>query len=408
MVIAQRFVAGEEALRPAETSDDIAPKQSNQTTAFETDCRNLPYQTLRAHQRALSITALPSRARSALAALALTVDVRRPLASVFAHRAYLSNRAGISDRTWYRAEQDLVDAGLITVAEQGRKPRGGLYGAAFIHLTEYAAGLLGLVKADSVETEQNEEAPSAAVKPAPDFSPQPSATVADRFTYKVYLSPKTQEGQRGQVPEDVQPLLALGFRKNYLFKLMKIARTKHGKKLGDVVTACLKQLRGARFPISYLNKLLESTTDFAWLAKSQSEQAKVEALTAAQEAVNERTRTAVAGKTFFNQDLTKRFVVSTDGKELQVQELAEQSPRCTVSGWIQGFAEGLRSGSIAAATAEQHESFDTRRSMVIGTRPDGMRRFEAPESQRASPEIVAAGLATLRALLSPNRSGAFH
>jgi hypothetical protein len=415
MQIAQTLVAGEgDAHLHAETTQKNVPSEPASTAQSATDApewacdtRNLPYQTLRAHQRALSLTALPARARCALAAIAQTVDCRRPLSSVFARRPYLSERAGLSERTWYRAEQDLVDAGLITVAEQGRKfrdGRGGLFGAAYIHLTAAAAQLLGLISSnpagvgtqtkpgksqdaardddtkqrghgqpDSIAAASGEEPgegtqeyPQQAATQATQLGEQPpspaadslfsrTATVADRFTYKVYLSPEAiQKRQQARLPADVQPLVSLGFHENYVFKLMRQARVEHGKRLGDVVEACWESLRQARKPVPYLLKLLTSPTDFSWLA-CQRREAAADAQKAARAELEERTnRQHLAGQAFVGQNGEARYEVSHDGATLTVYRASERVPRTAVSGWVTGLVDAIRRGLVMPAAAGEH------------------------------------------------------
>jgi hypothetical protein len=343
---------------------------------LECDARNLPYQTLRAQQRALSLTALPQRARCALAALAQTVDCRKPLASIFARRGYLSNRAGLSARTWYRAEQDLVDAGLITVADQGRKSRGGLFGGAYIYLTTEAATMLGLLGAEKTQAARgdareklepqggsrtvDESASDAARTTQPDSFIQPSANMADGFTYKNYLSPTSlQKRQQDRVPADVQPLLSLGFHENFIFKLMKLARVQHGKRLGDVVQACLEPLRKARSPVSYLLKLLSSPTDFAWVARQR--QAEAVARDEHEQAANaEQTgRRQLAGQIFFSASGATRYEVDGDGCALTVHEAAKNVSRIALSGWLGGFTDAVSCGVIVPASPALAARFAT-------------------------------------------------
>ncbi|MBN3729353.1 hypothetical protein [Burkholderia sp. Tr-20390] len=357
MSIAQRSVAGEGEAHPIDSEFSALEAQLDELEL----ARNLPYPTLRAHQRALEITTLSKRARAALASIALVVDARKPLNSVFARRSYLSRRAGQSERTWYRAEQDLVEAGLITVSEQIRKSRGGLFGAAYIHLSEQAAKALGLIasakeaklpatpKPDVVDSELKTD---DSTLPA-----QPTATVSDRFTYKVYPYPPSQRRQPGQLPEDVQPLLAVGFQKNFIFWLMGVARRTHGKKLGDIVTACWDSIKKANKPIPYLFALLRSGTDFAWLAK-QRQVALVEARMAEERhAAAEAERDRLAGERFVTADGAKRFEVSSDGQTLTVECVTEESLRTAGSNWIDGFVTALNAGRIRLAQPSDDTHF---------------------------------------------------
>lgn len=387
MDIAQSPVAGE-----GEAHLDAQEHQhSRDYAALQCDVRNLPYQTLRAQQRALSLNSLPQRARAALSAIAQTVDCRKPLSSVFARRAYLSKRAGMSERTWYRAENDLVEAGLITVAEQGRKSRlvkvadqgkrfrSGLFGCAYIHLTRDAAVILGLLAsparpqtgtghADALAQEScaapggRDCVPQLEADAAhADLSALPTATVSDRFTYKDYLSPDSlQKRQQDRLPADVRPLRALGFHENYIFQLMKRARVQHGKRLGEVVQATWDHLSQAKRPVAYLLKLLASPTDFGWLARQKA--AAVEAQAVAQADVQQQgvIRKEVAGQIYFSTCGTRRYAVSGDGLMLVTRDVSEAVDRSASSGWIVGFATALQRGAIVPATAELETDFAAR------------------------------------------------
>ncbi|ARL04315.1 hypothetical protein [Burkholderia pseudomallei] len=397
MDIAQSPVAGEGKAH----LDAEEPQNSPGHAAFQCDVRNLPYQTLRAQQRALSLTALSQRARAALSSIALTVDCRKPLASVFARRAYLSQRAGISERTWYRAENELVQAGLITVAEQGRKSllvkvaeqgkrfRGGLFGCAYIHLTRDAAILLGLLASPARPQAENDQADTAArescaapdvqdsapqlvanASPA-DLSALPTATVADRFTYKDYLSPDSfQKRQQDRLPADVRPLRALGFHENYIFQLMKRARVQHGKRLGEVVQATWDHLSKAERPVSYLLKLLASPTDFGWLARQKAATIAAQAVAQAEVQQQEAMREKVAGQIYFSTCGTRRYAVSGDGLMLVTRDVSEAVDRSASSGWITGFVKAFQRGAFVPATAKLESDFAARIAApsVVGQR----------------------------------------
>ncbi|ABO60252.1 helix-turn-helix domain-containing protein (plasmid) [Burkholderia vietnamiensis] len=358
MSIAQHSVAGEGEAHPLDSESNALNAQLEELELG----RNLPYATLRAHQRALNLTTLSKRARAALASIALVVDARKPLNSVFARRSYLSRRAGLSERTWYRAEQDLVDAGLVTVSEQIRKPRGGLFGAAYIHLSEQAARALGLIatKKPAIEAPAAQADATAGTEDS-SLPAQPTAKVSDRFTYKDYQYPPTQRRQPGQLPEDVQPLLAVGFRKYFIFWLMGIARRNHGKQLGHVVTACWETIKKARNPIAYVFALLRSATDFAWLAK-QRHAAKIEAQDVAERhAAAEAERERIAGKRFVAVDGSKRFEVSADGSSLTVECVVEHAVRTAGGYWIDDFVVALHAGKIRLAVSADHAAFEKAR-----------------------------------------------
>lgn len=381
MSIAQPDVAGEGDAYPEAPA--LEPG-NNESEPLSCDARNLPYQTLRAHQRALSVAGLPQRARCALAALAQTVDRRKPLASIFAHRDYLAARAGLSERTWYRAERDLAESGMITIAEQTRKTRHARFGAAYIYLTEAAAILLGLLGPEaqlgqrapkaSSQTARSGAAPTTAhsqgASPADCTTPDqaqsaeangtysqasPSANLADPYTNVYRLPASSQKRQQARVPSDVQPLLSLGFHENYIFKLMKLARVDHQKRLGDVVSACWESLKKAKRPIPYLRTLLRSSTDFAWLA-SQRRTAQLVADTLAQEQTAlEEARREIAGGAFVSRGGNVLYRISDDGQVLTSSDVRESRERVATTGWLSGFVQAIRDGvvkqCVAGATA---------------------------------------------------------
>ena len=360
MYIAQPEVAGEGEAHPAENkTPDVSP--------HECDTRNLPHMTLRAHQRALSMATLPLRARCALAAIALTSDCRRPLKEIFAHRDYLANRAGLSERTWYRAEADLVQAGLITINEQGRKAHHGRFGSAYIYLTESAATMLGLIgspiatrnrsiavvqeKADNVA--KREDQPAAGCEtPAQQEHGQsdasfvpPSANMADPYTSDFYQSPSFQKRQPGTLPRDLERLLSLGFHKNLVFKLMKEARLA-GKFLSDVVESCWTPLKKAHAPIAYLRALLAKSIDFTFQARHRrvDDQSKIEQTVEHDELAHVIRDNA--GKSFIDCRHNLVVVLSETGDSAEVSHADESRPRYAAGNALLDLARGIRSGQL--------------------------------------------------------------
>ncbi|MCR1769813.1 replication protein O (plasmid) [Burkholderia glumae] len=439
MQIALTPVACEGETRPLETN---ATCGSIESTSLQCDSRNLPYQTLRAHQRALSVTGLPQRARCALAALAQTVDRRKPLASIFARRDYLAARAGLSERTWYRAERDLVEAGLITIAEQTRKPRHARFGAAYIYLTETAATLLGLIGREATLGKRASSAPKHAVasdaEPAtdeaarsPTVSPSthdsrrsqeqsagtdttyshasPSASLADPYT-NVYRSPTAfQKRQQARLPSDVQPLLSLGFHENYIFKLMKLARVEHQKRLGDVIEACWESLKQAKRPIPYLRTLLRSPTDFAWLA-SQRRTARLTAHALEQARTElEQAAREMAGSAFVSRGGNVRYRVSEDGRVLTSHDVREGRERVATTGWLPGFVQALRDGAVLPWRADANATpagscVAEGRSGHAGRAPTNAPSSLASSTSVGSVALMRAQLRAITAGLRGNRA----
>lgn len=345
MLIAHSDVGEGNAL--PENSDSSSP------AALEADTRNLPYQTLRAQQCAMSLKSLPQRARCALAAIALTVNCREPLKEVFAYRDKLSDRAGISERTWFRAEQDLVDAGLITVHDQIRKRR-GRFGAAHIFLTAEAVRLLRFADELVARGRRPSKASSEQEQPAAaeeQYSvDSPSANPADPFT--VYLSPSSSQKRQpasGSLPEDLERLLGLGFHKFLIFKLMREAR-EHGKRLSDVVEAIWNGLKAAKYPIRYLQTMLAKPIDFKHVASQhrateESGQREQRAQKRALDVIE-----SCAGRAFVSADGSIQYQVSADAVTLTAYHVGEDRPRIAAGTWQRWFAEAVSSGAVREQT----------------------------------------------------------
>ncbi|CAE6794146.1 hypothetical protein R70006_04990 [Paraburkholderia domus] len=365
MSIAQLSVAGEADTRllpadsPPNRTDDEAFAQ------FSCDTTNLPWIIFRAVHRGSHVVGLPARSRAVLAALARTVDAGRPFAAIYARRELLTGRAMQSMRTFYRSLDDLETAGLITRPPQQRYGEAGLYGRAYLHLTDKAAQLLGLVEppppSPAGEVASNGcHAPAKATDAAGQLIR--SASVADRAIYKD-LFPASQKRQHGQLPEDLKRLQSVGFNKNYIFKLMGIARRQYGKFLSDVVAACWDQIRAATYPISYLNALLAAPTDFAWIAKQRGEAANIAREGEQRKARLESLRRRLADGVFFDREADKRYVVATDGLSVTVHSAEESTPRVNNGLWITWFAEGMESGVIVPENAERAASFEEKLSV---------------------------------------------
>lgn len=341
MLIAHSNV-GEGDTRP-ENSDSSSP------AVLEADTRNLPYQTLRAQQCAMSLKSLPQRARCALAAIALTVNCREPLKEVFAYRDKLSGRAGISERTWFRAERDLVAAGLIIVDDQVRKRR-GRFGAAHIFLTPDAVRLLRFAdelvpRGRRPSQASSELEQSAAAEDQPSMA-SPTANPAVPFTED--LSPGFSQKRQpapGGVPADLQRLLGLGFHKFLIFKLMREAR-EHGKRLSDVVEAIWNGLKTAKYPIRYLQTMLAKPIDFKHVAAQQrateeSGQREQRAQKRALDVVG-----SCAGRAFISSDGRIQYQVSADAVSLTAHHAGEERPRIAAGAWQRWFAEAVSSGAV--------------------------------------------------------------
>lgn len=315
-----------------------------ETEPLATDTTNLPWVILRAVHRAAQLDGISTRARAVLAALARTVDANKPFGEIFARRTLLSERAMQSERTFYRSLLDLEAAGLVERPPQRRYVEAGLFGRAYLHLTQKAAELLGLIEAQVTPSDGPDQ--GTATSCVRGFQ-APSANVADGANTKD-LHPKAfQKRQPGQVPQDLQRLRTLGFLDFLIFKFMREAR-EAGKRLSDVVEVCWPHLSQAKHPISYLRALLASTSDFGYQLR-----AKAAARSAAQAAVREREATSAAlqaldGQTFIDRRGETRYTVTDAGTTLMVYNVVEGVVRRAVGQSTQGFVEAIKKGHIRA------------------------------------------------------------
>jgi hypothetical protein len=412
MSIAQRFVAGEGNLHPPTPAPELDGTDSAALVAFHCDPVNLPWVIFRAAFRANHIDQLPQRARAVLAALARTVDADQPHAAIFARRELLTGRAMQSMRTFYRSLDDLEAAGFIDRRAQSRYVEAGLFGRAYLHLTDRAARILGFLDEASVRPIGDASAPAPAAFPeahdqnrtllVSSFA-QPSANVADGAIYKD-LSPKTfQKRQPGQVPPDLQRLRALGFFDFLIFKLMREAR-EQGKRLSDVVEATWQHLEVAHAPINYLRALLRSPVDFGHRLRRQIAEHVEKRNRIDRAARAETVAIQSAGQTFTDVGCQFQYVVAEDGQSMTIYSHGEGIARQAV-GWKEKFADARSRGQIRPATHADLERFrlDRRPHDLSATQPHG-----AGEARTDKPEVTAQvrdHIAGLRNILRPHVFG---
>ena len=416
MLIAQRFVAGEGEDCPSPLEIDSPNLDNEALEDFACDRSNLPWVVFRAAHRANHIAAIPSRSRALLAALARTVDAQKPYAAIFARRELLTGRALQSMRTFYRSLDDLAEVGFIVRAPQKRHGDAGLFGRAYIHLTEKAAELLGFVE------QKNQSALSQTPKPT-SVDPQtseadtqqdpllirPSAIVADGGIYKD-LFPKNQKRQPGTLPRDLQRLLSLGFHKFLVFKLMREAK-QNGKLLTEVVEVTWENLSAAKRPISYLRSLLRSPVDFGHQlrshhAKINERRARLNEIKAVDDLV-----ACHAGQVFFDEAINRRFEISADGSEITIRDYREPRARVSAAGWKLDFAAALRadrllseSPSHDAAFAEKCTSVPSVASVSVHTESDP--KEGARSNIKSAPAAsISARLADMKQLLRATCAG---
>jgi DNA-binding transcriptional ArsR family regulator len=364
MSIAQPLVAGEGHLH----LDDC-----DALSAYQAESVNLPWVIFRAAFRASRTEQLSTRARAVLAALARTVDASKPYAAIYARRELLTGRAMLSMRTLYRSLDDLENAGLIERRPQSRYVEAGLFGRAYLHLTERAAILLGLVdltmtnRALDDPEAQTHSKPSSGVSVTP-----PSATVADGAIYKNLYPASIQKRQPGQVPADLQRLRALGFFDFLIFKLMREARER-GKRLSDVVEATWDHLKLAKAPINYLRTLLRNPVDFSQLVRRRIDAQASESDRAALREHALQLAREHAGKSFVDADGLRQYCIQPDGKSMTITSAEEGVARQAIN-WMQPFAVALRSARIRLATTADLEAFGVARRRAITTNaPDSVR-----------------------------------
>ncbi len=345
MSIAQPEVTGEGGVYPEPTALSISAPDSQACIEFGCDTTNLTWITFRAAFRASHIDALPGRARAVLAALARTVLSNRPYAAIYARRELLTGRAMQSMRTLYRSLDDLEAAGLIQRAPQKRYEAEGIYGRAYLYLTEKAAVLLGFVEPREA-TSPDIDSPPESNRPArATGETQPSATVADGAIYKNVYPTSLQKRQPGALPSDLERLTSLGFNKFFVFKLMAEAR-QNGKRLSNVVDSCWHSLKKAVAPIAYLRSLLHRSVDFDFQARQQraDDDNKVHVHEEQTELV--RTLHSAAGRTFIDPAHGLRIEIGDDGTNALVHYPDESRPRSAVGTRMLDFALAIKTGQI--------------------------------------------------------------
>jgi hypothetical protein len=403
MPIAQHFVAGEGDIRPHPADPADIKIDADALAEFTCDTTNLPWIVFRAAHRAAHLHGVPARARALLSALARTVDAHRPYAAIYARRELLTGRAMQSMRTFYRSLDDLEAAGLIVRPPQRRYGEAGLFGRAYLHLTEQTAQLLGLV-----------DAPAIASAPEPDHHEavalevlslqQPSASVADGAIYKDLYPASSQKRQPGKLPSDLERLRRLGFHEFLIFKLMREAR-QHQKLLSDVVDVAWEHLRKAQRPINYLRALLRSTADFAWQARNKQQVAArrhevdQEALRVA--AVVQRN----AGGIFFDCDTSRRISVASDASMVTVHECREAAPRVSAGNWQVDFVAAIESGHLVRATPDREAAFESKRQRGREDRHAAPRPQPAYAMPRVLTEAACERLAEMKKVLRATVAG---
>ncbi|CAN7677808.1 replication protein O [Caballeronia sp. LjRoot29] len=386
MLIAQLSVASEDVDRPRLPETPTAETDQDALEEFACDRSNLPWVIFRAAHRATHATALPARARAVLAALARTVDANRPYAAIFARRELLTGRAMQSMRTFYRSLDDLEAADLIVRQPQKRHGDAGLFGRAYLHLTEKATFVLGFVERQMTADNASATTRDSANTQAALSLSRPSATVADGAIYKD-LDPKIQKRQSGTVPGDLTRLLNLGFHEFLIFKLMREAKL-HSKILSDVVEATWEHLRKAERPINYLRTLLRSPVDFGHqirVKQASAERARREHLDAIE---IEQTLARCADQIFIDIAGQRQIIIGEGGASMTVHNSSESAARLAAGNWKPAFVAALNAGRIRLAKVEDQEAFAARRRDRLGpSTGSGRSALKLVPSRVLTPEI---------------------
>jgi DNA-binding transcriptional ArsR family regulator len=306
--------------------------------------RNLPNRILRAFDAAKHIDGLTKSLRAALAELVRYVPQAEPFATIFAHKANIASRLGVTERTLYRYLDGLKTAGLIEVLPQERKSRNGRYAVARIRLTRQAAELVGLI-------EQNPDV----IHTSPSDNLSGGHTVSEPTIAKR----QRQGAPSGAIPTDLAHLTGQGLSKAGLFKLMGKAKAK-GKLLSDIVAATgkkLDELKGGRL-YAYLAALACGPTDFS-VAAAQARQRQLAEAEAAQlrtRLARFKTRFAGAllanrtGDTLYRIDRNAQFVETLQNGRRGTAPLNELHP------WM----EAVERGRLVLATAAVEHRFGLR------------------------------------------------
>jgi len=341
MTFAQRSVAGEDSTRPQRI--DTA-----EATLVAPAPKRLKRKTIEAVERATRIGGIGRSARAALAALARTANNDQPNGKIFKHRETLCAETGMSSATWYRAQRELLDLGLITVDAQVRK-RFGRFAGAYIYLTEKATVLLGLTDAEEnapeIDNDKSDEIRDSAL-PVTSSSEQPSLKTRvlfteDRFPYAF------QKRQQDRLPQDLTRLRALGLEVNLIFWLMRKAK-EHGHFLSDVVNATWDSLAKARVPKAYLLALLAARTDFSAIRRAKAaEEADARARLEDRDFV--RSVLTAAARQRFVDAKGNQFEVESDGSSVLVIAAATAVKSRLVGTSLTEFAKRLHSGAYTTA-----------------------------------------------------------
>ena len=336
--------------------------------------KNLPNRILRAFDNAKHLQGLKRSVRDTLAELCRFVPQNRPFETVFAHKATIAQRIGMSERTLYRHLETLEAVELIETLEQDRKSRNGRFSVARIRLTRKAAALLGFIEApeelpliNPEDSQDNtvktttlpsrtevdsapEDAPESAAATVVIHSP-PSAILSDGHTLSVPTLSRNQPPQRSEngLPVDLAWMTGNGVSRAGIFKLMGIAKTR-AKRLSDIVIVVrdhIDALKGGRL-FAYLAKLAVSATDFSVAAaaerRRQEEAGKARALAHKVAVFRERFKNVC----LTNVQQTRLYVIDESVRFVQIfgGPYPSSAPLNDLREWI----DGMESGKLVLAT----------------------------------------------------------
>lgn len=340
MTFAQRSVAGEEGTRP---QDNIQPTG----VLIAPAPKRLKRKTIEAVERATRIGGLGRSARAALAALARTANNDDPNGKIFKHRETLCHETGMSSATWYRAQKELLNLGLITVDVQVRK-RFGRFAGAYIYLTDKATLLLGLSKSEEgaeIGVDLQPEAP-ASNDAAPSSADQPSLKTRVLFTEE-RIPYAFQKRQQPRLPQDLMRLRTLGLDENLIFWLMRKAK-EQGHLLSEVVQATWDSLSKANAPKAYLLALVHARTDFRAICRAKGAKTEKERIVAKNRDFVRGVLEGAARKHFMDAK-GNVFEVESDASSVLVTETGSSITSRLVGSSLIEFAKRLHAGHFKVA-----------------------------------------------------------
>lgn len=258
--------------------------------------------------------------QKAMANLLRRVDKADADKQFWVKRLNMADLFGCCQRTVTNWLNALERAQLIT-KEQGRRDWGQFH-CAVLKLTPYAVAMLGLDEPlrrteptpTRIPSENNQETVEqiairkkispgiyetalyqSSSKRHPDELSTASQSIDGGFLKKNEGETVITSQGHSRVPADCQPLLALGVSQYGIYRLMREA-TLNKKRLGDIVTARLEALKGARKAYCLLRFLIQDPIDYAYQAQKTKDKSIEEKRIIEKEVIQEETKKKWAGR----------------------------------------------------------------------------------------------------------------